>query len=435
VSRSGRPTARSVALEVVRRVTGSDAYSNLTIASELERARLSPRDAAMATELAYGTIRRLLRLDHALGSLVDRPLDGTPADALAALRLGAYQLLFTRVPAHAAVAETVRLVPARRRGFVNAVLRRLATEGARWPDGVDDHAVSLRTGLTEWAVAELRRLVREEVEPAASALTEPAPLTVRTNTCRTTVEDLMARLEDVGVTAHRGSIHAGSLLIDGGRPSELPGFQEGWFAVQDQASSFVVDALEPTAGHRVLDVCAGPGGKAGHLACLVRPGGVLVASDASHRRAALVMRTVERLGGRALVLVQDGRRPAVAGGFDRVLVDAPCSGLGSARRRPELLWRARKAELSGLARLQVGITTAAADLLAVGGRLVYSVCTYPRAETDAVCDALLRRRPDLRPAPIQGPDGPAERIRLWPHRHGCDAMFVAAFRRGLPSHR
>jgi 16S rRNA (cytosine967-C5)-methyltransferase len=162
---------------------------------------------------------------------------------------------------------------------------------------------------------------------------------------------------------------------------------------------------------------------------------VLVASDASHRRAALVMRTVERLGGRALVLVQDGRRPAVAGGFDRVLVDAPCSGLGSARRRPELLWRARKAELSGLARLQVGITTAAADLLAVGGRLVYSVCTYPRAETDAVCDALLRRRPDLRPAPIQGPDGPAERIRLWPHRHGCDAMFVAAFRRGLPSHR
>ena len=120
----------------------------------------------------------------------------------------------------------------------------------------------------------------------------------------------------------------------------------------------------------------------------------------------------------------------MAGGFDAVLVDAPCSGLGSARRRPELLWRARKTDLSGLARLQVGIVTAAAVLLRARGRLVYSVCTFPRAETDAVCDALLRRRPDLVPEPIEGPDGVVmERVRLWPHRHGCDAMFVAAFRR------
>jgi 16S rRNA (cytosine967-C5)-methyltransferase len=115
-------------------------------------------------------------------------------------------------------------------------------------------------------------------------------------------------------------------------------------------------------------------------------------------------------------------------GFDRILVDAPCSGIGSARRRPELLWRARKDELAGLARLQVGIATAAAGLLRPGGLLVYSVCTFPRAETDAACDALVRRAPQLEPVEIAGPDGPAERIRLWPHRHGCDAMFVAAFR-------
>jgi 16S rRNA (cytosine967-C5)-methyltransferase len=178
----------------------------------------------------------------------------------------------------------------------------------------------------------------------------------------------------------------------------------------------------------VLDVCAGPGGKTGHLACLVGPKGRVVAADVSLARLELVRATLERLGLKAELLVQDGRRPAVREGFDRILVDAPCSGIGSARRRPELLWRARKDELAGLARLQVGIATAAAGLLRPGGLLVYSVCTFPRAETDAACDALVRRAPQLEPVEIAGPDGPAERIRLWPHRHGCDAMFVAAFR-------
>jgi 16S rRNA (cytosine967-C5)-methyltransferase len=154
----------------------------------------------------------------------------------------------------------------------------------------------------------------------------------------------------------------------------------------------------------------------------------VVAADVSPSRLELVRATIQRLGLSAELLVQDGRRPAVREGFDRILVDAPCSGIGSARRRPELLWRARKHELAGLARLQVGIATAAAGLLRPGGLLVYSVCTFPRAETDAACDAIVRRVPQLDPVEIAGPDGPAERIRLWPHRHGCDAMFVAAFR-------
>jgi 16S rRNA (cytosine967-C5)-methyltransferase len=176
-------------------------------------------------------------------------------------------------------------------------------------------------------------------------------------------------------------------------------------------------------------VCAGPGGKTGHLACLIGDAGRSVAADVSLSRLELVRGNVARLGLQTALVVQDGRRPAIRGGFDRVLVDAPCSGIGSARRRPELLWRARKDELSSLARLQVGVATAAAGLLRAGGRLVYSVCTFPRAETDAACDAILRRVPELEPVEIPGPDGPADRVRLWPHRHGCDAMFVAAFRR------
>lgn len=432
---SGRPTARSVALDVVRRVADEGAYSNLALARTLERAHLTPRDAAFATELAYGTLRRLVQIDHRLVPMLDRPLETAPKAARAALRLGAYQLAYTRVPRHAAVSETVQLVPLRSRGFVNAVLRRLAS--SRWtpPLGATDPDVSLRTGLAEWAVRELRRIVGDETEDAAAALCEPAPITLRTNTCRGSIETLEQTLSAAGVRTVRGTVHDGSLfLIEGGAPAELPGFEQGRFAVQDQASSFVVAALAPSPGERVLDVCAGPGGKTGYLACLVGERGRVVAADLSPHRARLVRTGLERLGQRALLLVQDGRRPAVRGGFDRILVDAPCSGIGSARRRPELLWRARREELSGLARSQVAITAAAAGLLRPGGRLVYSVCTFPRAETDAAADAIVRRAPELEPVATVGPDGPAERVRLWPHRHGCDAMFVAAFRRRTTTH-
>ncbi len=436
-SRPGpRSSARSIALDVIRRVTDEGAYSNLTLARTLERVPLSDRDAAFATELVYGTLRRLVPIDHALAPLLERPLDTAPKAARAALRLGAYQLAYLRVPAHAAVSESVALVDPRHRGFVNAVLRRAATATPEVPEGPGDLEVSVRTGLAEWAVRELRRIVTSdaETEAAAAALAERAALTIRTNTCATTVDALQRALSDAGVRSERGRVHPESLVVGSGAPSALPGFEQGWFAVQDQASSFVVRALGPLPGDRVLDVCAGPGGKTGHVACLIGDGGRSVAADVSLPRLELVRATLARLGVEADLLVQDGRRPAVRGGFDRVLVDAPCSGIGSARRRPELLWRAHRQELSGLAQLQVGIATAAAALVRPGGRLVYSVCTFPRAETDAACDAILRRAPELEPIEIAGPDGPAERVRLWPHRHGCDAMFIAGFRRRETSH-
>jgi 16S rRNA (cytosine967-C5)-methyltransferase len=422
-------TARRVALDVVRRVTEEGAYSNLALPRTIARAGLSGRDAALATELAYGTLRRRLRLDDAIGPLLDRPLDTAPKSARAVLRLGAYQLLETRIPAHAAVAETVELAEPRHRGFVNAVLRRLASTPPGVPEGAGDDDVAVRTGVEAWVVRELRRLLGDEAEAAAAALAAPASLTLRANPCREDAETLERELERAGVRAERGALVPESLLVAGGSPASLPGFGEGWFAVQDQASTFVVRALDPQPGDRVLDVCAAPGGKAGHLACLVGPAGTLVAADAEPGRVGLIVGTLARLGVSGLVLVQDGRRPAVRGPFDRILVDAPCSGIGSARRRPELLWRPRRDQLSGLARTQVGIVSAVAGLLRPGGRLAYSVCTFPRAETDAACDAILRRCPDLAPVELVGPDGPAARIRLWPHRHGCDAMFVAGFRR------
>jgi 16S rRNA (cytosine967-C5)-methyltransferase len=424
------PTARSVAYEAVFRVTEQGGYSNLALPGALRRAHLSAEDRAFATELTYGTIRRTPSLDWAIDRHATRPVRRMTSRARALLRLGAYQLLFMRTPPHAAVGETVGLAGPREKGFVNAILRRVADDPPAWPTGPADEDVSVRTGLAPWAVADLRRLLGDETEVAAEALAERALLCLRVNTCRVTVDEAEGALRDAGFDPRRGTVHADCLLLDrAGDPAALPGFAEGHLAVQDQASAFVVSLLDPQPGERVLDACAGPGGKAAHAACLIEPGGTLVAGEPYPRRAGLVARTAARLGAHPLVMAQDATMPAVRGGFDRVLVDAPCTGIGSARRRPELLWRTAKGELSGLARLQVAITAAAADVLKPGGRLVYSVCTFPRAETDAAADAILRHRPDLVPEPTPGPDGEVERHRLWPHLHGCDAMFVAAFRR------
>jgi 16S rRNA (cytosine967-C5)-methyltransferase len=372
----------------------------------------------------------MLPLDWALETRVARPLSSASPSARACLRLGAYQLLFTRVPTHAAVGETVGLTGGRERGFVNAVLRRLATDGVGWPVDGSDESISVRTGMSAWAVRELRRLLGGNPEPAASALAAPAPLSLRVNSCRISTGRVAAALADAGIESTPHPLDDDVLTVErAGPPRELPGFRDGWFAVQDASSVFATRSLSASPGDRVMDSCAAPGGKSTHLACAVAPSGVVVAADARFSRAELVTAAARRLGLTVRVVVQDSRRPAVRGPFDRILVDAPCSGVGAARRRPELLWRPARRDLSRLARLQVAIAAACAELLSPGGRLVYSVCTFPRAETDAAVDALQRHRPDLEPVEIPGPDGPAPRIRLWPHRHAADGMFVAAFRR------
>jgi 16S rRNA (cytosine967-C5)-methyltransferase len=422
-------SARGVALESIRRVVEEGAYSTIVVPAALSRSRLDTRDRAFAAELAFGTIRRLPALDWAIGRRASRPLERMSPGARSVIRLGAYQLLFTGVAPHAAVGETVGLASARERGFANAVLRKLSVDPPPWPTGQREEDVAVRTGLAPWAIRELRRLLGEETETAARALAERGALGLRTNTCVVAIDELERALADAGHPSSRSPLDPDCLLLDGGDPSSFPGFRRGWFAVQDPASAVVVRALEARPGERILDVCAAPGGKTTHLACLVGNEGRVVAADLHPRRAALIRRSADRLRVRPLVLAQDATRTALRGPFDRVLVDAPCSGIGSARHRPELLWRPRGEELSRLARLQVAVASAAADLLAPGGRLVYAVCTFPRAETEAAADAILRHRPDFEPAAVPGPDGPAERFRLWPHVHGSDGMFVAGFRR------
>jgi 16S rRNA (cytosine967-C5)-methyltransferase len=279
-------------------------------------------------------------------------------------------------------------------------------------------------------VHELGRLLpAEEVEAAARAFASRADLCVRTNTAAIDVDRFERALHDRGAEPKPAPLDPSCFLLHGGDPTTLPGYADGWFTVQDQASAFVVRALDPRPGDRVLDACAAPGGKTTYVAARVGAEGLAVGADVHPGRVGLIRRGAERLGVRTLVLAQDAAAPALRGPFDRIVVDAPCSGLGSSRRRPELLWRNRKEDLSALARKQVAITCALVDLLRPAGRLVYSVCTFPRAETDAAVDAIARHRPDLVPVEMPGPDGAADRVRLWPHRHGSDGMFVAAFTR------
>jgi len=427
---SGKQTARSVALEAIRRVVDEGAYSNLAIPGGLSRSGLDERDRSFAADMAYGTIRHLRSLDWAIDQRASRPVSRMTAGVRDVLRLGSYQLIFGGVPAHAAVMETVGLAAPRERGFANAVLRRLADDPPAWPSGDADVDVAVRSGLAPWAVRELRRLVGAETETAALAFAERGALCLRANTCAMAATELEAALVERGLEPRHAALDPDCLLLDGGDPSTFPGWGAGWFAVQDQSSALVVRLLDPQPGDRILDACAGPGGKAAMAACLAGPTGRVFAADIHPRRARLVARSASRLGiGNVSVLAQDATARAVRGPFDRVLVDAPCSGLGSARRRPELLWRGREKDLTALAKRQVEIAAASSDLLKPGGRLVYAVCTFPRAETDAVADALIRHRPDLEPEATLGPSGEALRHRVWPHRHGGDGMFVAAFRK------
>jgi len=347
-------SARAVALDVLDRIDGEGAYANLALSAALGRSGLDERDRRFATDLVYGTTR----MRRACDFLVDRFLTHPPERrARNALRLGAYQLVFGSVPAHAAVSETVDASPRPARGLVNAVLRRVASAPTPtpWPDD------ATRLSVPDWVLDRLAAdLGPDQALAALAAMNEPA-----------------AAVE---------------------RP-------DGY--VQDPASQQVAAAVGARPGERVLDVCAAPGGKATALAA---PGVRVVAVDVRPGRAGLVSSNAARLGlaGRVGVVAADGTHPPFPpAAFDRALVDAPCSGLGTLRRRPDLRWRVDPPSVERLAALQRRLVVAAADLVRPGGTLVYSVCTLTAAESIEVDDWVAAARPDL--VPTDPPGAPWER--------------------------
>lgn len=441
-----------LALRVLSRVEQVRAYADLSLHAALARSQLAAADRALATELVYGTLRWRGRLDYLLAHVSDRTLDELDPLVLSTLRVGAYQLVFSdRIPASAAVDESVRCVQAagaeRASGYVNAVLRRLAAEhgGVALPALGEDplghlvHALSLPAWLSERWIA---RYGAAEAAALAEGLNRVPPRTVRVNRLRGSREALLEE-----VRARHPDAAPCRLAPDGvvlgrrGDPGLDPAFREGRMTVQDEASQLVVALLDPRAGERVLDTCAAPGGKTTAIAERVGPGGFVQALDRHERRLGLLLRDVRRLG---LVNVSAATRDAsqpmperlLEPGFDRVLVDAPCSGLGALRRNPDARWRVRPEDVERLATIQGAILRRGASCLRPGGTLVYSTCTLLTEENEAVVEKLLHDVPGFRlvprsglPEAVQPVAAESGFVHCLPHRDDTDGFFAARLER------
>ncbi len=366
-------TARRVALDALRRIEGDGAYANLVLGPMLSSSGLGDMDRRFVTELVYGTTR----MRRACDAIVDRFVTSPPDDATrTVLRLGAYQLVFAGVAPHAAVSETVGLAPKRTRGFVNAVLRkvaRLSVSEMAWPsDGA-------RLSYPDWIVEVFRSELGDDAVAALERMNQPPPVTERA---------------------------------------------DGY--VQDESSQWVAAAVEATSGELVLDVCAAPGGKATAMAA---DGVVVIASDQRIGRARLVADNVRTLGLDLPVVAADGVEPPYrAGAFDAVLLDAPCSGLGALRRRADARWRIQPGDVTDLAALQHRLLESAATLVRPGGRLVYSVCTITAAESvDHATPAGFEV--DDTPPPVGTWRPFRQGWRVLPHDADTDGMVMIRYRR------
>lgn len=443
--------ARRAAADVLLAVDQSAAFANLLLPRLLNERSLSATDAAFATELAYGTLRRSGVLDAVIAAGAKREISTLDPAVRAVLRLGAYQLLHTRVPPHAAVSATVDLsrevAGPKPAGLVNAVLRRVSErDWTGWvaqlaPTGDPVGALAFDRGYPRWVAAAWLAALGGDLAELDSALTEQRPVThLVARPGRSTRDELLAQ---AGPDASPGRWSPYAVTLAGGDPAAIPAIRERRAAVQDEGSQLVALALVQAAVEgsdaRWLDACAGPGGKAALLAGLLPPGGRLLAADLAPHRARLVRQTLPAAGGTAVV-VADGRRPAWRdGGFDRVLVDAPCTGLGALRRRPELRWRRTPEDATRLQVLQRALLERAIEATRPGGVVAYATCSPHLAETVEVVAPTVAARPDavlvdarelLTGVPMLG-DGPF--AQLWPHRHGTDAMFLAVIRR-IESH-
>jgi 16S rRNA (cytosine967-C5)-methyltransferase len=439
--------ARAVAARVLTRVETEGAFADLALDAELNRAGAGVRDAALATELVYGTLRWQRYLDWILAPHSRRPLARLDARPRTLLRMTAYQLVhLDRIPAFAAVDDAVSLARQRAKPgvpeFVNAVLRSFARrsprdrEPAAPADPID--ALAVRCSFPTWLARRwVERYGSEEAGALMRALNARPPLTLRANTLCTTRPALAARLRDEEQLETTPTRYAPEGLIaeHAGRPGAWRSFADGSLVVQDEASMLVAHLLEPRAGETVVDACAAPGTKTTHLAQLMSNRGRVIAVDPQPARLALVREAAARLGV-TIVEVHDGTAqslaPHLAAACDAVLVDAPCTNLGVLRRNPEVKWRRQPADIPASAARQREILGAAAAMLKPGGRLVYATCSLEPEENDGVVRAFLAERGDfaLDPPPTFAPplDGDGV-LRCLPHRTGTDGFTAIRLRR------
>ena len=444
--RGGVAPARRAAFEVLRRVEEEGAFAAPLLANL--PGGLSAEDRGLAYELTLGVLRRQFWLDRALEHLSGREAGKLDAPVRRALRVGLFQLRFlARVPAHAAVNESVQLAHANgfrsAAPFVNAVLRRATREPDFDPAaGIEDplEKIAVETSHPPWLVRRWAAAFGpEEAAAFAAANNDPAPASFRVNTFKADAEALPAEMRARDLAVEPSRVAPGGWRVAGGEGAvaALRGLgREGRVYMQDEASQLVAHVLGAAPGERVLDACAAPGSKTTHAAALAGGRALVAAGDLHEHRLRLVGETCARLGATGVSLFAlnaEGALPFADGAFDRVLVDAPCTGTGTLRHNPEIRWRLSRESFRELPAVQGRILSEAARVLRRGGRLVYSTCSVEREENEEVVAALLRSHTDFTqveaapaPAHLLLPTGAA---RTWPHRDDVDGFYVAALER------
>ena len=398
-------TARSIALTVLDSVERDGALADVRLEQEFKRVDVDRRERALAWELVYGVLRRRATLDWRLAQVSNRSINRLPVGVVNALRMAAYQLLFLdRIPPSAAVNESVNLVKMRQArngqdwsGYVNGVLRGLARNPAPpYPDSRMDAAIALaiQYSCPEWLVARwLARFGKAAAEILCRATLADPPITIRVNQLKTTRDALQTTLRQSGHHSQPTRFSPIGLTLERRMPvMELPLFEEGAFYIEDEAAQLVPLLLDPRPGERVLDACAAPGGKTTHMAALMQNQGEIIAMDRSLPRLRLLEDNCRRLGVRiVLPTVGDAMKRSHTGTFDRILVDAPCSGLGILRRHPEGKWQKTAGHLPDHHRRQVDILDRMSTLVRPGGVLVYSTCSSEPEENEQVIDEFCHR--------------------------------------------
>lgn len=435
-------TAREIALLALSACEQQGAWSDGYLKKALRDGGLSGRDAAFATRICFGVLQNRLLLDFYIGQYSAVKLEKLENRVLCALRVGVYQMRFMdRVPHSAAVNESVALARKYARnpkaaGLVNAVLRKIEREGEKLPQPTD---LATRYSHPEWLVKEFRLAVGEgELEALLECDNAPAPTVAQVNTRKTTTQVLAASLKEMGVGAEEHPWLADCLLLSGtGNLEALPQFQEGLFYIQDAAARLAVMAAGPKPGMRLLDACAAPGGKSFAAAIAMEGRGEIISCDIHPHKEKLIRAGAERLGFSCIEsMTQDGKedRPQWHGGFDIVLADVPCSGLGIIRKKPDIRYKDPK-PLEGLPAVQSAILENVSQYVRPGGVLLYATCTVLERENQAVVYRFIDRHKDFTHAGVEvpGPIGllPDGMTTLWPNRHDTDGFFFAKLQRNL----
>lgn len=434
---------RDAALTILLTVDKSQAYSNLLLHQTIEKYRITDgKDRGLLTEITYGTLQHKLTLDYYLEPFLRGKVD---LWVRWLLRMSLYQMHYlTRIPAHAAVNEAVEI--AKRRGhkgiasMVNGVLRSILREGVRSLTEIADEVerLAIETSHPLWLV---RRWVNMYGFEQASAMLHenniPPLQTMRVNTTRITVEDAIASLTEEGIKVKRSEILPECIHLLNGTASRTTIFREGKATIQDESSMLPATVLDPQAGESIYDMCAAPGGKTTHIAEKMQNDGQVLATDLHPKKIDLINENVARLGLDIIQAVPlDGRQAATTlkQKFDRILVDAPCSGLGVMRRKPDIKYTKREEDLANLQTIQLALLDNAVQLLNPGGRLVYSTCTMDITENEGTVAQFLAKHPEMEAEQMNLPAALADKqqngmLQVFPQDFGSDGFFVAAFRK------